>query len=104
MTEFIRACGTNDVSEGEPLLHEMPDGRRVAIFKLDDEIYAIDDKCTHGNASLSDGWQDGGVIECPFHGGSFDIRTGEAVSFPCVDPVASYAVRLDGDSVMIAVG
>lgn len=102
MTEYFMVCRSDEISQGEPRCFELPDGIKVALFKIDEEFCAIDDKCTHGNASLSDGWQEGDVIECPFHGGSFNVRTGEPVSFPCVEPVRTYQVKLDGD--MIAIG
>jgi nitrite reductase/ring-hydroxylating ferredoxin subunit len=101
MTEYFIACRSNEILQGEPRCFELPNGTRIALFKIDDEIYAIDDKCTHGSASLSEGWQEAGVIECPFHGGSFNIRTGQPVSFPCVEPVRTYEVKLDGDTVAI---
>jgi len=103
MREYVRVCCTDEISEGEPRCFELPDGNRIAVFRLGDDFYATSDKCTHGNASLSDGWQEKDVIECPFHGGSFNIKTGKAVNFPCIEPVRTYDVKLKGDALLIAV-
>ena len=102
MSGYIRVCSKDEILEGEPRSFELPSGERVAVFRLADDFYAIGDKCSHGNASLSDGWQERDVIECPFHGGSFNIKTGQAVSFPCIEPVTTYKVKLDGDSLLIS--
>lgn len=102
MTEkWINLCNIDEVVEGEPRSFDLPDGRKIAVLRSGEEVFAIDDKCTHGNASLSDGWQEGEIIECPFHGGSFNIRDGNAVNFPCVDPVRTYPVQLSGIVIMI---
>ncbi len=66
----------------------------VVIYRVEDNYYATSLMCTHGEASLADGYLDGFVIECPFHQGQFDIRTGEAVAPPCFEPVLTYSVRL----------
>jgi naphthalene 1,2-dioxygenase system ferredoxin subunit len=66
----------------------------VVIYRVEDSYYATSLMCTHGEASLADGYLDGFVIECPFHQGQFDIRTGEAVAAPCYEPIRTYPVRL----------
>lgn len=55
----------------------------LAVFNLDGRFYVTDDRCTHGEASLCEGEIDGGEVECPFHQGTFDIRTGRATGAPC---------------------
>ena len=72
-------------------------GLIVAVFNLDGEFYVTDDSCTHGPGSLSEGYVDGDVIECNFHNGQFNIKTGEVVSPPCMIPIKTYpAVVQDG--------
>lgn len=66
----------------------------LAVFKVDDRFYVTDDTCTHGAASLADGLLHGCEIECPFHAGRFDVRTGAATAFPCVDDLATYPARV----------
>lgn len=74
----------------------------VALINLDGQFFALNDICTHQDASLSDGEVFGDEIECPFHGGSFDIRTGQPTSFPVVVPVETYEIRVEGDVVFAA--
>ena len=100
-SEWIKACTVNDVSEEEPFCAEMSDGTKVAVYKVGDEYFSTDDLCTHGNASLSEGWQEGDEIGCPFHGGSFHIRTGEPVKYPCVKPLRTYPVKVHGGDIFI---
>ncbi|GAB3306424.1 non-heme iron oxygenase ferredoxin subunit [Haliea atlantica] len=70
----------------------------IAVFQSEGGFYALADRCSHGEASLSEGWLEGMEIECPAHGGRFDIRTGEPLSFPVTKPVHHYStVVMNGD-------
>jgi nitrite reductase/ring-hydroxylating ferredoxin subunit len=69
---------------------------------LSDEFFVIDDTCTHGEASLSDGELfSNGEVSCPFHGGTFDVRSGAACKYPCVVPIKTYRTRIINNSVWI---
>ena len=101
MTSKVRLCPVADVKDGEPVgvfLEQLP---ALAVYNVDGDIFVTDNLCTHGNAMLTDGYQDGGIIECPFHGGSFDIATGAAKAFPCQVPVKTYPVTIDDEGVCI---
>ena len=76
-------------------------GLVVAVFNIDGSFFVTDDACTHGPGSLSEGCIEDGVIECDFHNGAFDIRTGEVVAAPCVIPLRTYAVSVISDTVCI---
>jgi len=78
------------------------DGTPVAIFNLDGALYALDDTCSHQEASLSEGDLDTDrcAIECPLHGSSFDLRTGEPLSLPAVEPVHVHHVEVDADGTL----
>jgi nitrite reductase/ring-hydroxylating ferredoxin subunit len=69
----------------------------VAVFNLDGEYFVTDDACTHGPGSLSEGCIEGDTIECDFHNGAFNIRTGAVVTPPCMIPVKTYPVTIDAD-------
>lgn len=73
----------------------------LALFRLGDEFFVLDDTCTHGEASLSEGDIFDGEIECPFHSGRFDIRTGEATRFPCVRALRSYRVKVEDEKIYV---
>jgi len=81
------------------------DGHRVAVVRIDDTWYAIGDRCSHAEASLAEGGIDGGAgtIECPKHGATFDLATGEPRTLPATRPVPVYGVRIVGDDVIVEV-
>jgi biphenyl 2,3-dioxygenase ferredoxin subunit len=78
-------------------------GVTVAVYNIDGEFYVTDDNCTHGPGSLSEGFIDGDVVECNFHNGQFNIKTGEVVSPPCMIPVKIYPTRIEDGKVVIEV-
>jgi nitrite reductase/ring-hydroxylating ferredoxin subunit len=96
----IQVCATGDVAEGEALKVET-EGLTLAVFNVEGDFYVTDDHCTHGPGSLSEGFLEGHEIECDFHQGCFDVRTGEVTSPPPMVPVKSYKVVVDGDQVLI---
>ncbi|WNM23237.1 non-heme iron oxygenase ferredoxin subunit [Demequina capsici] len=105
MSEQV-ACNVTDVKPGTALLAELTlaDGSEqpFAIVRAEDgEFYAIDDTCTHGQVSLSEGDVEGCEIECWAHGGRFDFRTGAATELPALSPVKAYPVRVDGELVLV---
>ncbi|MCH2557697.1 MAG: non-heme iron oxygenase ferredoxin subunit [Alcanivorax sp.] len=98
------ACEADALDNGDIIQINPPNRPPIAVFRLDGEFHATDDTCTHGQALLSEGELDeDGVVECPWHGGTFDVRTGEALSFPCVLPLKVYPVRVEGNKVFIDV-
>jgi nitrite reductase/ring-hydroxylating ferredoxin subunit len=80
------------------------DGIRIAVFKLNDGFYAINDECSHDEASLSEGEiiKDC-IIECPLHGAQFDIKTGKNLAFPAVTPVDAYPVKIEDGEIYVQV-
>jgi 3-phenylpropionate/trans-cinnamate dioxygenase ferredoxin subunit len=85
---------------GKPVKLEKS-GRTICVTRVGDEIFAIDDTCSHSDASLSEGEVTDLKIECWLHGAEFDLRTGEALTPPAVAPVKVYPVTVDGDSVTV---
>lgn len=74
-----------------------------AVYNVDGEFFVTDDMCTHGPGSLSDGYLEDDVIECNFHGGQFNVRTGDAVGPPCMVPVKTYKAHLEDGFVFVEV-
>lgn len=99
-TRRIDLCGIGEVDDGGALKVEK-EGLTLAVFKVDGEVFVTNDTCTHGPGSLSEGFLDGFEIECDFHQGCFDIRTGEVTAPPCTIPLKTYPVHIDGDRVTI---
>jgi len=77
------------------------DGSPVALYRMANEVFATAGICTHAMALLSDGFVEDGKIECPLHQGQFDIRSGKALCAPATEDLRTYAVKLDGDEVLI---
>ena len=100
MRRRIELCRADEVAVGTPLRVEA-EGLVVAVFNLDGEYFVTDDACTHGPGSLGEGYVDGDVVECNFHGGQFNIRTGEVVAPPCMEPVKTYPARVENGMVVI---
>jgi nitrite reductase/ring-hydroxylating ferredoxin subunit len=98
----VQLCKAGEVAVGTALKVETA-GLTVAVFNLEGTFYVIDDHCTHGPGSLSEGYIDGDVVECNFHNGQFDIKTGEVVSPPCMIPIKTYPTTVESGVVFIEV-
>lgn len=98
----IRLCAASDVPEGEIRPVELTDGRVIAVYNVEGQYFATDDLCTHGDASLAEGEIDGCHIVCPYHMGTFDIRTGEPTGAPCSIPLKTYVVTVKNGEILIA--
>jgi nitrite reductase/ring-hydroxylating ferredoxin subunit len=92
----IALCAAADVEPGKATKVEVH-GLVLAVFNLDGAFYVTDDTCTHGPGSLSEGFVEGDEVECDFHNGKFNIKTGAVVAPPCMIPIKTYpAVVEDG--------
>ena len=92
----IRLCRREEVKAGQAIRIE--NGKLVlAVFNLNGEFFVTDDACTHGPGSLSEGCVEGDIVECDFHNGAFNIRTGEVAAAPCMVPVKIYRTVVDAD-------
>ena len=96
----LELCKTADVDEGAAIKVEK-DGLTLAVFNLNGAYYVLDDVCSHGPGSLSEGFISGESVECDFHNGAFNIKTGEVTEPPCLIPQKTYKVVLQGDTVCI---
>jgi NAD(P)H-dependent nitrite reductase small subunit len=100
--QFHRVAAISDIPAGEGLRVKLEECE-IAVFNVDGEFYAIDDVCTHAFALLSEGFVEGDVIECPLHGGKFEIKTGKAVAAPCTVDVRTYPVRREDDAILVGI-
>lgn len=101
MSDFVKVATVDEIPTGGSKLVEV-NYVRVALFKLDGEIHAIEDVCTHDGGPLVEGTVVNGCeVVCPRHGARFDIRTGAALSFPAFEATNTYAVQIDGNDVLI---
>ncbi|MDP1851321.1 MAG: non-heme iron oxygenase ferredoxin subunit [Candidatus Planktophila sp.] len=78
-------------------------GKSICVTRVGDLVFAIDDTCTHAEASLSEGDVSGFKIECWLHGAEFDLRTGEVITLPATIALATYPVRIEANSVTVEI-
>jgi 3-phenylpropionate/trans-cinnamate dioxygenase ferredoxin subunit len=102
MGSDVRVCAVADVHESSAHRFDV-DGHRLCVVRIGDDWYVIGDRCSHEEASLSEGdlWPDECEIECPKHSSTFDLRTGEPQTLPATVAVPVYDVRVDGDDVVV---
>lgn len=93
MTEWIDVMAESALAEGEHVVVDV-DGDDVAIFKIDGELYAIEDVCTHDGAEIASGDLDGDEIVCPRHGARFCVKTGKVKCAPAYEDLATFPVRV----------
>ncbi|GGN65080.1 bifunctional 3-phenylpropionate/cinnamic acid dioxygenase ferredoxin subunit [Streptomyces albiflavescens] len=97
---MIPACRLEDLPRGEA--HRLDNDPPVSVFHTDDgELFAIDDTCTHQDASLADGWLEGCEVECPLHASKFDLRTGAVDAPPAKLPVRTHEVVVEDGMIYV---
>ena len=102
MTTRVKLCSADEVAPGSAIRVETAD-LVLAVFNVAGQFYVTDDACTHGPGSLSEGYIEDDIVECNFHNGQFNIRTGEVVSPPCMVPVKTYPTVVENGEVFIEV-
>ena len=96
----MRACSLNDVPE-EGAIRVLLEGKPICIARSQGEVFAVHDVCSHADVALSEGDVEDGTVECWLHGSRFDLRTGKPTGLPATKPVATYAVTVEGDDVLV---
>ena len=102
MGEVVRLCAVDEMEPGTARRFDI--GRhRIALVRIGEEFYAIGDRCSHADFSLSDGdvYAEDYEIECWKHGSTFDLKTGEPQSLPATKPVPTYVVTIDDGDVKV---
>ena len=99
-----RLCALDELEPGTARRFDV-DGRRIAVVRLGDDVYAIGDTCSHADVSLSEGeiHEDDRTIECWKHGSEFSLETGSPETLPATKPVPAYEVVIDGPDVLVVV-
>ncbi|MGF6883744.1 nitrite reductase/ring-hydroxylating ferredoxin subunit [Nocardia sp. GAS34] len=103
-TSTSAACNIGPVGllDGREMVRVTPEGwPPLLIYRVDGEIYATADTCTHATASLSEGELEGHTIVCPVHWAEFDIRTGRALCFPATQALATFAVSVEDGQISV---
>jgi naphthalene 1,2-dioxygenase ferredoxin component len=100
MAEWVTVAMAGAVSEGE-MVPVSARGKHLAIYCVDGKLYATDNLCTHGLAFLTDGFLDGLEVECPLHGGRFEVSTGKGQGEPITRDIRVYNVRIANTEIQI---
>lgn len=102
MSERIVLCRKDELSSGQARRFEVA-GARIALVRIEEAFYAVGDRCSHEDYSLAEGevWVEDCELECPRHGSTFDLKTGQPCSLPATTPVPIYVVDIDGDDVAV---
>jgi 3-phenylpropionate/trans-cinnamate dioxygenase ferredoxin subunit len=97
----IFVCQNGSLGEGEAIKLENA-SLTIAVVNSGGSVYAINDRCSHGNASMSEGYiEDDGTVECPLHAARFCLKTGAALCQPATEPLATFPVVIDGDAIYV---
>jgi naphthalene 1,2-dioxygenase ferredoxin component len=97
---WLRVARLADLEAGYPTRVKLGD-REVALCLVEGKVFAIDNICSHAYALLSDGYLEGHELFCPLHGGSFDVRTGEAVATPCTDDIRVFPTHVSNGEIFL---
>jgi 3-phenylpropionate/trans-cinnamate dioxygenase ferredoxin subunit len=100
MSDFVPVAKVSELPDPGKMLVEVED-RLVALFKVNGQLFALDDVCTHDGGPLAEGKLEDHTIACPRHGAKFDIRTGKALTMPATQPTVAHEVKVVGDEVLV---
>jgi 3-phenylpropionate/trans-cinnamate dioxygenase ferredoxin subunit len=96
-----RICSLDDLKPGKAIRVKIGDHALAIVRTPAGEVKALDDKCSHGEISLSEGFVDNETIECWAHGAKFDLKTGKPLSLPAHEPVGTYEVLIDNNEIFV---
>ena len=99
----VRICAVEDIKLGKAIRVKIGDEAIAVVRTKAGEIKALNDKCSHGEISLSEGFIDNETIECWAHGAKFSLTTGEALTLPAFEPVAVYEVIIDNGDIFLEI-
>jgi 3-phenylpropionate/trans-cinnamate dioxygenase ferredoxin subunit len=101
MSDYVAVAKFDEIEEGVVKVVRVGDAP-IGLTKVDGEFFAFADVCTHDDGPLAEGELDDHIIACPRHGAKFDIRTGKVKQLPAVVPIPIYAVKVEGDTVLVS--
>ncbi len=108
MSEGIRVAALDEIPEGEGIAIDRTvagTGDDIALLRDDDgSVWALNDTCTHAEASLAEGWVEGGFVECPLHASRFCLKTGAVQGMPATEDAVAHRVEIRGNDVYLFPG
>ena len=100
MPEFVTVAAVEDIPPGTGRTVEVK-GTWIALFNVDGLFYAVDNTCPHAGGPLGEGYLDGHIVECPWHGWRFNVKTGERPENSSIT-VACCPIRIEGSKIQVA--
>ncbi|GAA2118627.1 non-heme iron oxygenase ferredoxin subunit [Nocardioides bigeumensis] len=97
---FERVCALSEIADDEATAVTV-DGQDVALARHGDEVFAVENTCSHAAVPLSEGEVSDCTLECWLHGSRFDLRTGKPIGLPATEPVATFPIEIRGDDVYV---
>lgn len=104
MPEWVRVASTAECRDHGCLKKILASGEAIVLARREDEIFALEDRCSHEDFPLSEGEIVDGTLECVLHGARFDLRTGRALSLPAVRPVKTYRAEIRDGEIYVEIG
>lgn len=103
--DFVNVATTTDVRDGEMIAVKVGD-KDILLANIGGEYFALHNICSHFHALLTDGelHPETCEVQCPLHDSCFDLRTGVPKDLPAEKPVAVYAVKVEGNDILVATG
>jgi nitrite reductase/ring-hydroxylating ferredoxin subunit len=100
MPKTVKVAQTGELSPGSGKVVEA-DGHSLALFNVDGTFYAIDNTCTHRGGPLGEGELDREIVTCPWHGATFNVKTGAVTGPPAAMGVRTFAVKVEAGDVFV---
>jgi len=100
MADFVKVAKVDEVPQGEGIVVEV-NGVEVALFNVDGNFCAINNTCLHRGGPLGEGYLEGEIVTCPWHGWQYDVMTGVSITNPRAQ-VKRYEVKVEGSEVKVA--
>jgi nitrite reductase/ring-hydroxylating ferredoxin subunit len=100
MADFVKVAKTTEIEPGQSRLVDVK-GKQIALFNVGGEYFALDNACTHEEGPLAEGEISGHTVICPWHGATFDVRSGEVLGPPAYEAVARFSVRVTGTDIEV---
>ena len=102
MSDFVKVASLSQISDPGRQLAEVDD-RLVVLFRVGEQVFCLDDVCTHDGGPLGEGAVDDHTVACPRHGAKFDIRDGRALTMPATEATKTHEVKLEGDDIYVRI-
>jgi nitrite reductase (NADH) small subunit len=100
MAQWVRLCAVAEAPKTGEVMEAEAAGRAVCLANLDGKLAAVDNVCPHRDAPLGQGRLEGGLVVCPWHSWTFDLRTGVS-DYPGIERVAVFPLKIVGNEVLV---